>query len=312
MKKIFKSRTALMVASIIFFGCISDSSIAQKPVIVSVSYQNFYDDLSPYGTWIDYPAYGHVWHPAITGEFRPYLTNGYWDYSNEGWMWMSNYKWGWAPFHYGRWVYDDLYGWLWIPGYEWSPAWVTWGMFDDFYAWAPLMPEVNVSIQFGFWSPAALYWNVCGRNHIYDRNIFNVVEKRDIVLNNVNKINIINSFSTTRLHNQYYSKGPDINEVERYTNRKIQPASIRQINNSSMAKREGNEIQIYRPTVTSPQPREFRRVDNNNANPVRHNEDRVNTERNQQNQNIDRLPVRRAPESTFGRFGSRNGGRKNH
>ena len=312
MKKIFKSRTALMVASIIFFGCISDSSIAQKPVIVSVSYQNFYDDLSPYGTWIDYPAYGHVWHPAITGEFRPYLTNGYWDYSNEGWMWMSNYKWGWAPFHYGRWVYDDLYGWLWIPGYEWSPAWVTWGMFDDFYAWAPLMPEVNVSIQFGFWRPAALYWNVCGRNHIYDRNIFNVVEKRDIVLNNVNKINIINSFSTTRLHNQYYSKGPDINEVERYTSRKIQPASIRQINNSSMAKREGNEIQIYRPTVTSPQPREFRRVDNNNANPVRHNEDRVNTERNQQNQNIDRLPVRRAPESTFGRFGSRNGGRKNH
>ena len=311
MKRLFRSGTVVAVIAIIFFGCASSKTLAQSPAAVSVSYQDFYDDLVPFGTWIDYPAYGHVWHPAMDGDFRPYLTNGYWDYSTEGWMWMSNYSWGWAPFHYGRWIYDDLYGWLWIPGYEWSPAWVTWGTFDDFYAWAPLLPEVNVGIQFGYWRPAALYWNVCGRGHIYDRDIFNVVEKRDVVMNDINRINIIDNFSTTRLHNQYYSKGPDINEVERFTSRRIQPASIREINNSAVARREENETQVYRPTVTNPQPREFRRIDNNNVGPVRNNQDEIHTERDQQNQNIDRLPIRRAPESSFGRSGE-NEGRRNH
>lgn len=275
--------------------------VSSQGVAVSVSYQTFYDGLSPYGTWIDYPAYGHVWHPNITGDFRPYLTNGYWDYSTEGWMWTSNYNWGWAPFHYGRWIYDDLYGWLWIPGYEWSPAWVTWGMLDNFYVWAPLMPGVNAGIAFNLWRPAAFYWNIVERDHIYDRSLFNKVEIRDLVIHNINRINIINNFSTTRLHGQYYAKGPDVHEVERFTNRKIEAASIHEVNNSALAKHEGNEIKVYRPAVTNPQPREFRRIDNNIANPVHNNEDRISTERDQQNKNIDHLPVRKAPESIFDR-----------
>src|ERR1700761_1436748 len=41
--------------------------------------QVFYDELSPYGNWIDYPDYGYVWAPADVGpDFRPYATNGYW------------------------------------------------------------------------------------------------------------------------------------------------------------------------------------------------------------------------------------------
>ena len=30
---------------------------------VNVSFQVFYDDLSPYGTWIENPSYGYVWIP---------------------------------------------------------------------------------------------------------------------------------------------------------------------------------------------------------------------------------------------------------
>jgi hypothetical protein len=311
MKKIIKHGLVLMVVAMMLSAYAGNKVMAQGGMGVSITYQDFYDGLSPYGTWIDYPVYGHVWHPKMAGEFRPYLTNGYWDYSTDGWMWMSSYDWGWAPFHYGRWVYDDLYGWLWIPGYEWSPAWVTWGMYDNFYAWAPLMPGVNVGIAFDLWRPAGFYWNVCGRDHIYDRDIFNRVERRDIVTNSVNRITVINNFGTTGLHNQYYSKGPDVHEVERFTNRTITPAAIRQIDNAGVPKHKGNEIQVYRPTVTNPQPREFRRVDNNNANPVHNDGDRISTERTQQNQNIDRLPVRRAPQSTFGRR-SGGGGRKNH
>ncbi len=313
MKKLHYYKLVLLLAIIVFAGCSGNKVTSQVSVSANISYQTFYDDLSPYGTWIDYPAYGHVWHPAIAGDFRPYLTNGYWDYSDEGWMWMSNYNWGWAPFHYGRWVYDDMYGWLWIPGYEWSPAWVTWGMYDDYYAWAPLMPDVNVGIAFGSWRPAAMYWNVCQRGHIYDRNIIGVVEKRNVVVNNINRISIINNFNTTKIHNQYYAKGPDVNEVQRYTNHRIMPATIHEMNKQSVAEHKGNEINVYRPPISHPQPREFRRVDNNNAGPVRNNNDRMETQTEQQRQNIDRLPVRKAPEGTFNPGHSMgNGGGRNH
>ena len=73
-----------------------------------ITYQQFYDDLSPYGNWVNYGSYGYAWVPGVS-NFRPYYTNGYWVYSDYGWTWASNYNWGWAPFHYGRWVNDMSY-----------------------------------------------------------------------------------------------------------------------------------------------------------------------------------------------------------
>ena len=68
-----------------------------------VSYQTFYDELSPHGRWIDNPQHGYVWVPNAGRDFRPYSTNGHWVYTdNYEWMWVSDYSWGWAPFHYGR------------------------------------------------------------------------------------------------------------------------------------------------------------------------------------------------------------------
>jgi hypothetical protein len=97
-----------------------------------VSYQTFYDELSPHGRWIDYPEHGYVWVPNGVTGFRPYETNGHWVWTDDyEWMWVSNYAWGWAPFHYGRWFSDPFYGWMWVPGYEWSPAWVAWR--DQFF-----------------------------------------------------------------------------------------------------------------------------------------------------------------------------------
>ncbi len=277
---------------------VSASSYAQ--VQPPITYQTFYDDLSPYGSWIEYPGYGHVWSPRMAGEFRPYLTNGYWSYSNEGWLWQSEYSWGWAPFHYGRWIYDDSYGWLWIPGYEWAPAWVTWGMFDNNYAWAPLTPEVNVGIQFGVWRPAPVYWNVCPRANIYDRDMYvKVVHRENITVNNINKITIINNYNNTRYHNQYYSRGPQVGDVEKYTNRKIEPVPVREVKSPQAMVKGTNEKGVYRPQVIHPQPREFRRIDNAGSAPVRNNEDRVNTERARQSENINRLPVTKAPAGSF-------------
>ena len=58
----------------------------------TVSFQVFYDELSPYGTWIDTDEYGYVWVPDVASGFKPYSTNGYWVFTNEGWTWISNYR----------------------------------------------------------------------------------------------------------------------------------------------------------------------------------------------------------------------------
>ena len=95
---------------------------------ITISIQNFYDELSPYGDWIYSHDYGYVWRPYFDNPeaFRPYSSGGHWVYTSYGWTWVSDYSWGWATFHYGRWDFDNYLGWLWIPGYEWAPAWVTW------------------------------------------------------------------------------------------------------------------------------------------------------------------------------------------
>ena len=115
----------------------------------SVSFQVFYDELSPYGTWVVTPDYGYVWVPDVDPGFTPYATNGYWIYTNMGWTWMSNYRWGWAPFHYGRWYNDPYYGSMWVPGNEWGPGWVTWRRSGGYYGWAPIGPGVSISMAYG-------------------------------------------------------------------------------------------------------------------------------------------------------------------
>lgn len=120
-----------------------------------VSYQTFYDALSPYGQWVTDPDYGYAWVPNAGPDFQPYRTNGHWVYTDYGWTWVSSYQWGWGPFHYGRWRYSEVNGWLWLPGYTWGPAWVAWRRSEGYYGWAPLGPPpmssgVHVSIGFSF------------------------------------------------------------------------------------------------------------------------------------------------------------------
>ena len=66
----------------------------------NVSFQVFYDQLSPFGEWVNYSNYGYVWIPDAGPDFEPYSTDGHWIFTEYGWTWMSDYSWGWAPFHY--------------------------------------------------------------------------------------------------------------------------------------------------------------------------------------------------------------------
>jgi hypothetical protein len=102
---------------------------------------SFYEALAPFGAWIQLSPYGEVWVPDdVTAGWRPY-TEGQWLLTDAGWTWASDFDWGWAPFHYGRWVYDEIWGWVWVPGDVWGPGWVSWRFGGDLIGWAPLPPE---------------------------------------------------------------------------------------------------------------------------------------------------------------------------
>ncbi|MFA6060339.1 MAG: DUF6600 domain-containing protein [Taibaiella sp.] len=301
MKKDIKSGLILLCSALLLSGCAGSTLIAQEPDDTPVTYQVFYDNLSPYGTWIDYPEYGLVWNPRITDDFRPYATNGYWVFSTGGWAWVSGYSWGWATFHYGCWLYDDVYGWLWIPGYEWSPAWVTWGFFDNYYCWAPLMPGVFLGAGYGPWRPHSFYWNACRRDRIYDRHP--VIERPQAT--NLDRISIVDNFGKTSSHSLVYSKGPEIAEVQQHVHQKIDPVTIREINKIGRNKQDGNTIKVYRPVLQDPkktlqqhpqrvsQPREFRKVEPAKSIPINNENQRPVRQPVEQRTNIERLPVQR-------------------
>jgi hypothetical protein len=84
MRKIIYAGIAL--ASLFLNSCGPTHVVVEEPVQQSpppppppapeVSYQSFYDALSPYGQWIDNPQYGYVWMPNVGPDFKPYATNG--------------------------------------------------------------------------------------------------------------------------------------------------------------------------------------------------------------------------------------------
>ncbi len=107
--------------------------------------KDFYQELSPYGSWFESADYGYVWQPAVSRDssWRPY-TRGRWACSDRGWTWITNEPFGWATYHYGRWAnLGNGRGWIWVPGTEWAPSWCTWRQSGDSIGWAPLPPATQ-------------------------------------------------------------------------------------------------------------------------------------------------------------------------
>ncbi|MDP4129008.1 MAG: hypothetical protein Q8918_04825 [Bacteroidota bacterium] len=214
----------------------------------AVSYQSFYDDLSPYGTWINHPGYGYVWMPNAGPDFMPYSTNGNWIYTDAGWTWASDYNWGWATFHYGRWFYEGGYGWMWVPGNEWAPAWVSWRGGNDYYGWAPLGPNVSVDVALGSYNPPMNYWNFVPRRYMGNPRWqqYHVDQSRNVTI--INNTTIINNYSGTNRARYAYAPGPDPAEVRRVSGANIRPVQIREANTPG-SRVSGNQYNIYRPRI---------------------------------------------------------------
>ena len=218
--------------------------------VEDVSYQSFYDQLSPYGNWINYPGYGYVWMPDAGPDFRPYASNGNWIYTEAGWTWSSNYSWGWAPFHYGRWFYENGYGWMWVPGNEWAPAWVSWRGGGDYYGWAPLAPRISADMAMSNYNPPAYYWNFVPRQYMGNPGGPNyyVHDNRNLTI--INQTTIINNYSGMDRNRYAYAPGPDPNEVRRYSGNNFTPVQIRQ-SGTPGERVSGTDYVIYHPRVSN-------------------------------------------------------------
>lgn len=214
------------------------------------SYQDFYNDLSPYGEWISDPQYGYVWIPDVGANFRPYYTNGYWVMTNYGNTWVSNYPWGWAAFHYGRWTFDNYYGWVWIPGNEWGPAWVNWRSVNNgYYGWAPMGPGANIGFyDNGYYAPS-FWWTFASQQYLYHTNLYSYVRSPRYYNDYLRRSQLIRE--SHRSNNYSYFAGPRRGDIERATGRSI---TVYNINNSRRAgaTRVGDaSINIYRPRITA-------------------------------------------------------------
>jgi hypothetical protein len=211
-----------------------------------ISFNVFYNELTPYGRWINNNQYGRVWVPNVGRDFHPYATNGYWVMTDYGNTWVSNYSWGWAPFHYGRWFFDDYYGWSWIPGYEWAPAWVTWRSGGGYYGWAPMAPGIHINININL--PGS-YWTFIPHNRMYHRDMHRYYSRYS--QNIYNKTTIINN--TYIYNNNRYYSGPTSREIERTTGRKVTVHRLESSNNRSGRSTvvSNNTVSVYRPDASA-------------------------------------------------------------
>ncbi len=209
-----------------------------------ISFNDFYDNLAPYGQWIEDPQYGYVWSPNEDANFRPYYTNGYWVMTDYGNTWVSDYAWGWACFHYGRWTYDSYYGWLWIPGNYWGPAWVSWRNGDGYFGWAPLGPGYEFTDAAVDYSCPNDWWVFIPPQYIYSGNYYRYwygPHGNSKIIHNTVFIN-----NVYRNNNVTYVSGPRTRDIEDITHQPVQVFKIKSSNNLN-TRVHNNQVRMYRP-----------------------------------------------------------------
>ncbi len=275
----------LTIATLLF----TNETSAQR---VSVSFQMFYDQLSPHGQWISSPQYGYVWLPNVSPGFSPYATNGYWVMTDYGMTWVSNYSWGWAPFHYGRWEFNNDFGWFWVPDTEWGPAWVVWRQSEGYYGWTPMQPGISINISVGrHYHPHHNHWVFVRYNDIDRHDLHRCYVGRKHHHHIINNSTVINNIYVDNSHHTTYVSGPNRRDFQRRTGRNIRMVSVHDNNRPGQNIRNGR-MNIYRPRVTRTNGRNERYAPKRtaNINDVRRNSNRnhvyrENTDRQQNNRN---------------------------
>jgi hypothetical protein len=246
---------------------------AQTEVASAEAATEFYDTLSPYGTWVDVQGYGLCWQPTVVvvnSDWRPYCDGGYWLWSDQGWYWHSYYSWGWAPFHYGRWFSHANRGWLWCPDRVWGPSWVCWRNSATFCGWAPLPPGAcftagigwthhgrRVGIDFGFGITAA-HFTFVGHDRFSDRHVGGHSLRGHDAASAYRNTSVVNNYAVGA-NNRVINHGVGRDTIAAASHTPIREVAVRELptstsrvggNNATMpdrVSRAGNSEVVFRP-----------------------------------------------------------------
>ncbi|EEF62910.1 DUF6600 domain-containing protein [Pedosphaera parvula] len=243
---------------------------APAPVYVSnppaqVNY--FYNDLSPYGSWVQVDGFGWCWQPrtvVTVHGWRPYCDGGHWVNTDAGWYWQSDYSWGWATFHYGRWHLHERCGWVWIPDTVWAPAWVTWRADEGHCGWAPLPPHADFDIRLGYrfngvsvradfdFGLRLDHFTFVAVNHFGDRDLGHYRLPPTEVKNVYNHTTIINNYVVE--NKTIVNRGLPVERVSAATHKEFTKVTIRDLpaNSGTTIRKEVVDKKapvIYRPQL---------------------------------------------------------------
>jgi hypothetical protein len=241
----------------------------------------FYDELAPYGNWIQLEGYGLCWQPTIAvynSYWRPYCDNGRWLWTDAGWYWHSGYSWGWAPFHYGRWCTYPSVGWVWQPDTCWGPSWVTWRYTPYYCGWAPLPPSCqyvsgfglyyqngSVGLSFGFGFGADCYTFI-PLNRFCDRSPHHYYTTLDHTRALYKDSTVVNNYVVGN-NNTIINEGIGRERVARVTRSDIPKVSIRTTplakdptQRGERLERNGTELTLVRPTLPKDPPKSISTV----------------------------------------------------
>lgn len=220
----------------------------------TVSFQSFYDVLSPMGEWIqitkddidDDLSDGEgqsitalaedgtlfIWKPETEKDWKPY-SNGRWEYTDHGWLWVSSDKWGNSTYNYGRWWNSPKYGWVWLPGYTWAPAWVRFKVSNDdnYISWVALTPKAKWKSEKGITNENYNYKNKDADWIVVDNQTFTGDIKTSNLQPEVKVPSILNdSRAITNISiedDKIITGGPDVNRIEEKTGKKIKRKRLR-------------------------------------------------------------------------------------
>lgn len=209
----------------------------------------FYNDLAPYGQWIQVTEYGPCWQPyGYPPDWRPY-TLGHWEYTDDaGWLWLSDEPFGWCCYHYGRWAFVASFGWCWVPGREWSAAWVEWRYGGGYVGWAPLPPAgfgISIGVQIG--EPPD--WAFCFVEERYMTDV-HIRERIEPVTRNVTLINITKNVTKFEVVNgRVINRGVDVNVIEKATGIRVARRRLADVADPRSIGLRENRVNVYRPRL---------------------------------------------------------------
>lgn len=197
-----------------------------SPAYAGVSFNLFYSNLSPHGTWLVSAEYGRVWQPWDSYRgWNPYL-DGHWVYADVGWTWVSDYEWGDLPYHYGTWFNDPNYGWVWVPGYVWAPAWVVFRTGPDYIGWAPVSPGFSINASWSQGAPGGPFLFV-STSHFCDPRVGRYVVSEHTNGRILNETRVVHNLTVEQ--NVVVNRGPDPRMIERASGRRVRAVPIESI-----------------------------------------------------------------------------------